>query len=784
MKDTRQVTTSFFSSLSWIILVSVLLLASCIVPRKYQADKPFVFATNIKVEGNIKLADRQDLELRLANQLDDSLKIRVISFGGIRKTLIRPAVFDTNYANRSVVFMNVLMNSMGYYQARIEWDSTLKKIGKQQRVTVDFTVNLGKNLKLDSIGFSLTDTALQQLTLRNIKASLLIKAQPYSQQKVSAELDRLIELYKNNGYYKITKEDIYAEVDTVLARLINPGLDPFEQFRLLNELAQKKDKPTINVIIKQRTKEGSGHLKKYFIGNVSVYPDLQLFNDSTSRTYDSTTVKGISVYRTENNFKPFFLRKNSSLLPGTLYRQRDYFKTINTFSQLGAWQQVNIDLHPNDSLGLVNATINLYPAKKLSLVIDLEATRNSGDAIATSNLFGIGLNVGLRNRNLARESIQSTTNIRGGVELGTKTRLIQTLQGSFGQNVYFPKFILPFKIKREDNFISSRTILNFSSSYTVRREFFTLGSLNGSIGYEWVPRERRPETRSGQRKTTWLYIPFNIELVRLGKKDSLTRLFISVPNLENSFKNGLVVSQNLIYQTLFSRNKIFNSLKVGLEESGGLTGLIKYVDRTGGLFRYIKGDIDFRHIIRLERSEWAFRGYAGIGIPYGKTKDNIKETSLPFFKSFFAGGPNSMRAWQVRRLGIGSSIFYDTLGKGGYDRFADFQLEANIEFRFNVGTIAGIKVKSALFSDIGNIWSRNTDGTEKQAGSEFKFNRLYKDIAVAAGTSLRFDFNYFLVRFDWAYKVKNPYYAKDNNGWFRNIQLTTGQFQLGIGMPF
>lgn len=134
-------------------------------------------------------------------------------------------------------------------------------------------------------------------------------------------------------------------------------------------------------------------------------------------------------------------------MPGDLYRQTDYYKTVNTFSQLGAWQQVNIELQPNDSLGILDVNINLYPAKKQNLVIDLEATRNSGDVIATSNLFGIGVNVGLRNRNLARESIQSTTNVRGGVELGNKTRLIQTLQGSIAQTIYFPKFILPFKIK-------------------------------------------------------------------------------------------------------------------------------------------------------------------------------------------------------------------------------------------------------------------------------------------------------------------------------------------------
>lgn len=786
MKYLRQVITSFGPRMLVIVLVAGVTVISCTVPRKYQKNKPFVFKTNIEVQGNIKLSERQDLEARLANQLDDSLKTRIVSFAGIRKTLIKPAVFDTNYVNRSVLFMNALMNSFGYYQAQINWDTTLKIVGKQQRVIVDFTVNAGKKLKMDSVGFALNDSALQYLALKNKNASLLAKNQPYSQQIISAELERLITLYKDNGYFKISKEDLYAEVDTVLAGLINPGLDPFEQIRLLNELQRKRDNPTIDVIIRQRTKEGSPNLKKYFIRNVSIYPDLQLFEDSAKRSFDSVTIRGIRVFSKENKFRASFLAKNSALLPGAAYRQTDYYKTVNTFSQLGAWQQVNIDMLPNDSKGTLDVIIYLYPAKKQSLVIDLEATRNSGDVIATSDLFGIGLNVGLRNRNLARQSIQSTSNIRGGIELGTQTRLIQTQQGSFDQKVYFPKFILPFKLKKEEKLASSRTILNFNMSYTDRRDFFTLGSINGSIGYEWTKKKE-----AAKKNHVWLYIPFNIELVRLGTRDSLTRLFEKIPRLRSSFNNGLIISQKLIYQLFLTNTNKLSSLKMGLEESGGLFGIIKYVDREAGLYRYVKADADFSHLISFDKSAWAFRVYAGIGIPYGQKLDSFsvtgysRETSLPFFKSFFAGGPNSMRAWQVRKLGIGSSNFLDSLQNGAYDRFADIKLEGNIEFRFNVATIAGVKIKSALFTDIGNIWYRKTDLSPAQKGSEFTLGRIYKDLAVAGGTSLRLDFNYFLVRFDWAYKIKDPVYAQFSDGWFHKIILfKDGQFQLGINYPF
>ena len=142
-----------------------------------------------------------------------------------------------------------------------------------------------------------------------------------------------------------------------------------------------------------------------------------------------------------------------------------------------------------------------------------------------------------------------------------------------------------------------------------------------------------------------------------------------------------------------------------------------------------------------------------------------------------------MRAWQVRRLGPGSSLLSET--PSSVDRFGDVQLEANVEFRFNVATIFGVKLKSALFADVGNIWAEALDLNGKQIKeSQFAFQRLYTDLAVGAGTSLRFDFDFFLIRLDWAYKLKNPIYSSVNDGWFQNLKITQGQFQLGIGYPF
>jgi outer membrane protein assembly factor BamA len=214
-----------------------------------------------------------------------------------------------------------------------------------------------------------------------------------------------------------------------------------------------------------------------------------------------------------------------------------------------------------------------------------------------------------------------------------------------------------------------------------------------------------------------------------------------------------------------------------------LFGLIRRLER-GELRRFIKLEAEYKHFLNYSRSTLGFRMYGGYGYVYGRTGDN-PEYTLPFFKAFSAGGPYSMRAWQVRQLGPGTSPIYDTTGGRSTDRFGNVQLEGNIEYRFNLATIAGIKIGSAFFTDIGNIWSKEFDSAGNNIPeAEFRLNKLYRDLAVAGGTGLRLDFDFFLIRLDWAYKLKDPLYADRQNGWFQQLDLGSGQFQLGIGYSF
>lgn len=766
---------SFYWVLFWL---PVWMATGCKVTKNYPRDKPFVYKTTIKLNSKLSQTARSELMVKLENQVDDSLKPRWVRKLFVRQILSKPPVFDTANVSKSLRYLNDLLRANGYMYSKIDWDSSLTVIParKQQRVSVSFNVTTGQVLHVDSIVYDFRDSTLQALALVNQDASQLKQGQTYTKESIARELDRLLTIYKNNGYLKIGREDIYAEVDTVVSGLLDPGLDPFEQLRLLEEVRKRRDDPKIDIRFLQRGSEETEPLKQYYFGKVNIYPDLQLIQDTVSMKLDSIRRGRITIFQSRNLFKPGFLIRNNRIKPGSIYREEDITRTNNTFGQMSAWKQVGVELVARDSLGLVDANINMFTAKKHDIGYDLEVSRNQSDIVGSSNLFGVGISFSTRDRNVARQSILSSTNLRFGIELGNRGQLIQTFQINLGQNFTIPKFVLPFRIRAERSLPAARTILSASAAYIDRRGFYSTRSLYSSIAYDWLNKKNR----------NWTYSPLNVEFVRVYETDSLRKLYDKIPNLQNLFNDGLIISQFLVLQNSWKVNNKVYSLRARMEESGSIFGMIRQLDLNGRLSRFVKGDIDFRYLVNHEKHSWAFRIFGGLGVPYGRQFDStgniLKENNLPFFKSYFAGGPSSMRGWQIRQLGPGSSKIF---AGGSADRFADIQLEGNIEYRFNLATIFGMKLKSAFFTDFGNIWYRNNQGDPELDDAVFKLSKLYRDIAMDAGTSLRFDFGFnFILRFDWAYKVKDPFYAELNNGWFHKMELFKGQFQLGINYPF
>ena len=96
--------------------------------------------------------------------------------------------------------------------------------------------------------------------------------------------------------------------------------------------------------------------------------------------------------------------------------------------------------------------------------------------------------------------------------------------------------------------------------------------------------------------------------------------------------------------------------------------------------------------------------------------------TLPFFKQYYEGGGNSMRAgpsghW-ARARAQGSETDIQN------DRSGDIRLETNLEYRRELFQIIpnSLILKWALFADVGNVWTyRNTNPSLGPDSLQFKF---------------------------------------------------------------
>jgi outer membrane protein assembly factor BamA len=371
-----------------------------------------------------------------------------------------------------------------------------------------------------------------------------------------------------------------------------------------------------------------------------------------------------------------------------------------------------------------------------------------------------------------------TNGIKAGVEFNTSHRnsngtFINSNELSYSNSLLFPKFIFPLEAFNKRSFITNQSFINTNISLVNRIDFFNQQIFNTSYGFNWTNNE----------KHLWGLKLFNFDYRRLyNRSASFDSTLNENPFLRYSFNTALVMGSSLSYNLVKAnpRNpKLVTNVKVNFEESGLLWDLLKEKNKTaqdGNFFNkylkeFIKTDVEYTYTINHPKSALAFRAFAGVGIPLSKN-----DTTLPFFKQYFGGGPNSMRGWPVRGIGVGGQKLapYQSTGIRFNDRTGDIQLEGNAEYRFNVAPLFSNTVlfDMALFTDVGNIWNfKNTRPDGGTDTTQFKFKNLYKQLGVSSGVGFRFDFHYFLIRFDVAFRFKRPD-VLENDGWqFPDISL-------------
>ncbi len=794
-------------------LLLCIVLCSCNITRKAPKGKPYLSKNSYEiVGGNFTKLERSALEDRLAAQLDDSSKLVTSSMFFVVNILKRPPAYDTGYSALSAANMRASMYHLGYYNSSVAYRADTSN----RKVSVHYTVNVGNPTLIDTFSYRLAKPDLQDLSLKYFDQSIVKKNNPITKAAVLGEISRQVDSFRNNGYYKFTAAELRMRGDTTIEALTNVSDDPFEQLRILAEAQAKRDSPTIKLAMVLNQPQDSTKLDKYFINKVYVLQDFvpgDDINDTTSITQRAT--RNFVLRYHKPIFRTSFLSRNITLRPGQAYSQNEHNKTLSNLAKASVWQTTNIQVRELPDTSKVDIIIELAPTKKYGFEAALEAsysaTSNSNNALGGS-LFGVSVETSLLDRNIGREGIRMTHRLRAGVELnnnsrGTNTGLINSNELSYSNTVTIPRNLnftprfLQKDVQRRNK--PGESFINSSVALNNRLNLFNLQTFNLSFG------KKLPGRKTSLIKTTnWIFKPLNAQFSFLyNQSDSFKRILEQNPFLNYSYNTSFVIGMGAGFINSYRNPRHLKSLSkertitINGEESGLTWGALPVLNKYKR--RFVKLDVEYKYTVTYLRTGLLVRGFAGIGIPI------FKDSALPFFKQFFGGGTSSMRGWPVRGIGRGSQSLPAYKQNIFNDRTGDLQLEANIEYRYNIATIIPnlLTLRGAVFADIGNIWNvKNSGGPGNTDSAQFKFKNLYKEIGVSAGTGFRLDFNYVVLRFDFGFRFKRPELSYINSGWkappigfddflkkiftrgrddeFRKWRYENFNFTVGIGVPF
>ena len=773
----------------------LLLISSCTIIRK-APNRPYLVKNTIELQGGkFSATEKQAVIDRLKGQLDDSSKVNTKDAFFILHTIKRPVAYDTGYSAISAFNMQSSMYHLGYFNAKVTF--TQDTAGK--KVSVKYLVNAGKPMLIDTLSYKLKRPDLEQIALTSKKDAQLVKNNPFTKTSALAEISRLVDSFRNNGYYKFTASELRLRADTTIAALTTITDDPFEQLRLLNEAQQKRDSPSVKLSVALIIPDDTTKLNKYYINKIYILSDFRpddMLSDTVNILQHKT--KNFIVRDHERLFRTALFSRNITMHSGDVYRQEEYYKTLGNLSNLGVWQSVNIRVVENlDETNKVDLIIELLPAKKFGFEASLEAsysaTSNTNAALG-GNLVGLSANLSLVNRNIGKEAIRMTHNLRAGIELNNNSRsstvgLINSTDITYTNNIAIPRLLWGKKLLARVKPKTGQTFVNTEFSYNNRFNLFSLQSVNLNYGYTFT--DHKDHRYSIRLNSEFNYL-FNIS-------NDFQRLLDTTTFLKYSYNTSFVLGPAVRYQSNYHNShhplslSKDRALTLNLEGSGALPILRKYQKH------YIKTDAEYKYTVVKPKTAFAFRLFGGVGIPLGG------DTTLPFFKQYYGGGSNSMRAWPVRGIGRGAQKLALYKQNIFNDRTGDIQLELNIEFRHDIARIIPnlLTLKGAVFMDMGNIWNfKNSLGPGMDDPAQFKLANLYKEFGLCAGYGLRFDFNYLVLRTDFGFRFKRPETSDVNDGWkapsigfndafkklfsakYREWRYENFNFTIGINYPF
>jgi hypothetical protein len=685
-----------------------------------------------------------------------------------------PVYLDENLTRETAISMQkFLRNTRGFYQATVNY----KIIKDQHRSKVIYNIDPGDRYYVNSIAYIGNDTNIVNIVKSISAETLLEKGDPLEADAFNSEKTRIITELQNRGYANFLPNYLKINGDSTGHNYL---VDVF--FQVLPPLPD-----TLH--------------RQFKVGKINVYTDY--YTEQNLAVLDFENLDGISYFREANNFlvKSRMIASKIYLKSGDLWSISNYNKTFRKLSELSVYRFVS--LIPKREGNLINYDIYLTPhIHKYISDSGFDINYSSVNTPTGRQLFGISGNALLNIRNPFKGSEQYSLILDNGYEFNLDSLNLSTFTLGINNKLEFPKHVdylgnvgLVKLVNRmglmsDDRFTNikeeSSTDFNLGANYTNIRNFYTIKSINAAAIYNYSPSNRK---RFSIRQT-------NFSLNSASLENRFLTQINNNPLIINSFADNLItgfifnefsfVTNSLVSPSGWSRSLLGSFEISGLEISlsnflakkiGGNDNTWKFSDQIS-FAKFVKAEIDSRFYKRVsQKNSLAFRFNGGIAIPFGP------KSTIPFIRQFSVGGPNSLRAWNQKELGPGGypDLLEGTERRQAFFQQGDIKLELNAEYRFSLGWI----LEGALFVDAGNVWTLKNDDLRENANFTSTF---YKQMAVAMGYGMRFDFEYFNIRFDFAYRIRNPYPDSDTeNYWYSWNEIKEqgfGNLQIAINHPF
>ncbi len=726
----------------------------------------------------------------------------------LTKTKDSSKAFDTQKALKSAERLEFYFFNNGYFNV-----STSYKIDSVnlKKIKVDYYVNTGKAYEISDFKTSIESEFLDSLYQQNISTSFVKNGSIYLKSNFEAERSRITNLFRNNGVFDFQPNYVTFTIDTI----------------------NKKEKASVhlkinNINFRDEDSIKSKPFKRYKINEILVFTDYSEANEK-GKVNDSVTFNQTKLYSYNKlNYKP------RAITDAIFIKKGDYFSDENTvltnkyINNLKVFKypviQYQIDKKDSTGTGLL-AKMYLTPKDKFNISLSTDISHST----IPFQYFGVGFRANSTIRNIFNGA--ETLDFGGHFAVGASKDLAinndnTTKVSEYGLDLKlnFPRILMPFSTKNwiPNSMIPSTSIaLGMATQKNIgldRKNFTT------AIIYTWAPKEKNtarldllniqyvrnlnPQNYFNVYQSSYnalnaiaqkpaysvnpAYFDENRNLIietgtngfindglnaAVGLSSTDYNVLKSISDRKTRLtENDFIVASSFTF-TRTSRADLsdnnFYTFKSKVETAGSLLSLFSKSNATTSrrevfdlpYSEYFKTELDFIKYWDLKHNNiLAIRAFAGAAIPFGNA------TSIPFSRSYSAGGTNDNRAWQPFSLGPGSSNAINDFNE------ANMKIMLNAEFRFKIGGIFG----AAIFADAGNIWNISDQVTDVKA--TFNSLKSLQDIALGTGVGLRLDFDFFVFRLDFGFKTYNP--AKEYDKWFKEYNFSKTVLNFGINYPF